>query len=154
MVALIRAEAERQGVDPKLALATAEVESNFNPRAAGDLGWATWNDGARYKQHVLGNDALTSNPARLDPSVWHSYGLFQLLAPYHVTGREHPSVLYDPAVNAQRGVAYLRALAKRYGGDPAQVRLAYAGALHLDAASQERALTRFAKAFEQWGGLG
>lgn len=149
MEALVRAEAERQGVDPALALAFAEVESNFNPSAAGDTAWAEKKPDL-YRSLVLDNPKMANNPARYDPRAWHSYGLFQLLAPHHAKPSEHPSVLYDPQLNAQRGVAYIKGLLRKHGDDAAQVRLAYAGALKASAAEQERVLGRFARAYQAW----
>jgi soluble lytic murein transglycosylase-like protein len=149
MVALVRAEAERQGLEPALALAVAEVESNFNPSAAGDTAWAQKRP-ELYKKLVLDNPAMASNPARTDPSAWHSYGLFQLLAPHHVRGNEHPSILNDPKLNATRGIAFIKGLMRKHDADPVKMRLAYAGALNASAAEQERVLKRFGEAYQRW----
>lgn len=150
MIALVRAEANRQGVPPPIALAMAEAESNFNPEAAGDLHWADKRP-ALYQTLVL--EGLPQNPMRLDRSAWHSYGLFQLLAPHHVRATENPAVLYDPQVNAQRGVAYLKGLMRKHGDDVAQVRLAFAGALGAKPDVQEKVLTRFAQIYQRWHDL-
>lgn len=127
IVALIAAEASAQGVDPRVALAFADAESGLRPEAQGDLDWPYRNGGELYQKHVLGNPALLRNPYRGDPSVWHSYGLFQLLAPYHVLELEHPAVLLDPRINAQRGVRAIRSALERSGGELYQARRRYAG---------------------------
>lgn len=127
VVSLIRLECSRQGLRPDYALAFAEVESGFNPRQRGDLNWATRAGGALYRVRVLENPRLANNPARTDPSAWHSYGVFQLLAAYHVAPHEHPSVLYDAQTNVQRGVQAIRGLLERAQGDVYAARLAYVG---------------------------
>lgn len=149
MIRLIRAEADRQGVPAPIALAVAEVESNFNPSAQGDLAWADKRP-ALYERLVRDNPKLAQNPARLEPKAWHSYGLFQLLAPHFVRAAEHPQVLLDPQVNAQRGVAFIKQLLKTHDDDIAKMRLAYAGALKANAAEQARVLGRFTAAYERW----
>ncbi len=149
MIALIRAEARKQGVPDPIALAFAEVESGFNPRAAGDLGWSEKRP-ALYRSLVLDNPKMAQNPARTDARAWHSYGLFQLLAPHHVRPAEHPEILYDPQVNAQRGIGYIKALLKKHGDDVTQARLAYAGALKVPQAEQDRVLIRFTRAYQKW----
>lgn len=149
MIKLVREEARRQGVAEPTALAFAEAESGFNPAAAGDLYWADKRP-ELYEKLVLNNPLMAANPARLDRRAWHSYGLFQLLAPHHVRSSEHPNVLYDPKLNAQRGIAYIKALLKKHDNDIAQARLAYAGALNANAGEQERVLTRFARIYQAW----
>lgn len=149
MIALVRAEALRQGVDPVLALATAETESNFNPEVPGDVQWPYKRGGELYQKHVLENPAFDSNPARLEAKAWHSYGLFQLLAPYHLQPTEHPDVLWDPKLNAERGIAYLKALWRKHK-DVWKVRLAYAGALQASEAEKQRVLGRFTENYEAW----
>lgn len=137
---LIRAAARRNGVPERLALAIARAESGFNPRAAGDLKW--WEDAARFERVVP-----KSNPFRTQRPLWHSYGLFQLLAPYHVVGPEDPRVLFDPGINADRGTAFLARLVKRYG-DWDRVRLAYVGGLALSADKQREILDRWHRELE------
>ena len=148
-IAIIRAEAQRQGVPAPIALAFAEAESNFNAAAAGDLGWASKRP-ELYRQIVLDNPAMAQNPARTDPRAWHSYGLFQLLAPYHTRPTEHPKVLYDPTINAHRGIAFIRGLLRKHSDDLVQTRLAYAGALRASQAEQDRVLARFARIYQRW----
>jgi soluble lytic murein transglycosylase-like protein len=149
MIALVRAEAQRQGVEPALALATAEVESQFDPNAKGDVLWAQKKP-ALYIKLVRDNPLMARNPARTEPTAWHSYGLFQLLAPHHVRALEHPSVLFDPQLNAQRGIAFIKGLMRKHGSDPVTMRLAYAGALNVSEAEKERVLKRFAQAYQRW----
>jgi Transglycosylase SLT domain len=112
---LIRGEAIRQGVPTEIALATARVESNFDPTVEGDRNWHLNTE--RFERVVP-----KGHPHRSEREAWHSYGLFQLLAPYHVRMDEHPRVLLDPAINAARGVAALKRLLDRHNGDPSLVR--------------------------------
>ena len=149
MVRLIRAEAKRQGVPAPIALAVAEVESNFNPAARGDLAWAEKRP-ELYEKLVRDNPAMARNPARNDRKAWHSYGLYQLLAPHFVRGMESPSLLLDPEVNAQRGIAFIKSLLKKHDDDLAQMRLAYAGAQNANALERARVLERFTQAYERW----
>ena len=121
--ALIEREAQAQGVPPSLALAFAELESGFNPRAFGDRDWA-----ARHpKQWREVQARLPDNPAIKDPAAWGSYGLFGLLAAYHVAPTEHPHVLFNPLLNAQRGVAAVKHALAHANGDLRSARLFYVG---------------------------
>lgn len=124
---LIREAADRHGVSRRIALAFAWCESRFNPAAEGDLVWHERHAGALYRKHVLHNPRLQSNPARLEPEVWHSYGLFQLLAPYHVLPLEHPRVLLDPVINADRGTAAIATHLERANGEVLAARFSYVG---------------------------
>lgn len=148
---LVRSEAARQGVPVPVALAVAELESGFDPRAPGDLDWSKRRGGELYQKLVLDNPRLARNPARDDPSAWHSYGVFQLLAPHFVEPLEHPSALYDAQTNVTRGVNYLRRLLARYG-DPVSARLAYIGCPpgHCSEAACDVARAKFRKALAKW----
>ena len=120
---LIERESVTQGVPPAVALTFAELESGFNPNAFGDRDWA-----ARHPEQWLALRArMPDNPAINDPSAWGSYGLFGLLAAYHVGPSEHPRVLSDPQVNAQRGVAAVKDVLKRANNDVRAARLLYVG---------------------------
>lgn len=151
MIALIRRIATELGIAPAVALAFAEVESNFNPAARGDMQWAERKP-ELYRKLVV--EKLATNPYRHDPSVWHSYGLYQLLAPYHVQLSEHPHILLDPEVNARRGIAYLARLQRQTGGDVAAMRLAYIGCgadgKRCSEAVTTAALERFAPIYQRW----
>lgn len=149
MVELVRKEARRQGVAEPIALAFAEVETDFNPRAEGDLNWAQ-KKRPKYLELVLNNPKMAKNPARLDAAAWHSYGLFQLLAPYHVRPSEHPRKLLDPSVNAVRALAHIKGLLRKHGNDLAAVRLAYTGAAGAPQAEQDEVLKRFAPIYQRW----
>lgn len=144
MKALIRREARAFGVPEPVALATAWAESRFDPFAEGDLKWHE-NEG-RFAA-VVPRD----NPHRWDRKLWHSYGLFQLLAPYYVRKNESPLVLLDPETNANRGVAHLARLLKRHGGDLDNVRLAYTGALQAPIDVQNRILKKWHEALARYG---
>jgi hypothetical protein len=120
---LIEREANAQGVPPSIALAFAELESGFNPRAFGDRDWP-----ARHpKQWQEVRDRMPDNPAINYPTVWGSYGLFGLLAAHHVGSHEHPHGLWNPTVNTQRGVGALKHALKRASGDVRAARLLYVG---------------------------
>lgn len=124
---LITEAADRHQIPRRVALAFAWLESRFRVNAVGDLDWATRDDGRRYRAHVLADPRLKSNPARDDPAAWCSYGLFQLLAAYHVEPHEHPRELLDPRRNADRGCAFIRRLLQRTKGDVQQARWVYLG---------------------------
>jgi hypothetical protein len=156
IAALIVDEAHAQGVDPRVALAFADAESGLRPDEQGDLDWPYRNGGELYQKHVLGNPALLRNPYRGDPSVWHSYGLFQLLAPYHVLELEHPAVLLDPRINARRGVRAVRTALERSGGELYQARRRYAGCGPGSGCEHNTALLaridgRWSQALNKWG---
>jgi Transglycosylase SLT domain len=125
--AIIRAAADKAGLSRRVALAFAWIESRHNPRAAGDLLWHERDGGKLYRLHVLGQKRLANNPDRERRELWHSYGLFQLLACYHVLDTESPLRLYDPVVNAERGCAAIARLIRRTKGDVRGARLAYVG---------------------------
>lgn len=145
--ALITLESKRVGLEPAIALATARAESNFKADAEGDLGWHKRPD--RFDR-VVPRD----NPYRNQRELWHSYGVFQLLAPYHVMDGEHPRVLLDPQVNVKRGVAFLRRLSLRHNGDPDAIRLAYTGASRLSPDVQRPILAKWHRALAAERGVG
>lgn len=153
---VVRAVAERLGVEPAIALAFAELESGFNAHAAGDLDWAT-RRAAKYRELVLDAPKFARNPKRTDPSVWHSYGLFGLLAPYHIGPDEDPEVLWDPVVNAERGVQAIKRLLVRTNGDVAAARLAYVGCgskgQKCSDEYSQRVLERLAEVYGRWAAL-
>jgi len=153
MQALVRRLAHSLGVPAAVALAFADIESGFDAAREGDLDWPSKRPDL-YRSLILDNAAFNSNPARGDARAWHSYGLFQLLAPYHVRPEEHPRTLLDPQTNAVRGITQIRALLRRAGGDVAGARLAYIGC-GLDGKKcselvQEQALARFAPVYQRW----
>jgi hypothetical protein len=125
---IIRSAAERHGIPPQIALAFAWLESKHDPRLEGDLGWADRSGGDLYKRRVRDVPMFKSNPARDDREAWHSYGLFQLLAPYHTLAHEHPRVLLDPEINADRGCKAIARLLVKTDGDVLSARYAYTGA--------------------------
>lgn len=153
MQRLIRLEAERQGVPPAVALAFADVESRLDPRAEGDKDWHLRKGGALYQKHVLGSKALEKNPWRNAPELWHSYGLFQLLAPYHVQPAEDPRALLDPRINILRGVGFIRNLLLRHKGDVSAARLAYTGNPG-DPEVRADITSKFAAALGKWSDYG
>ena len=123
---IIDRAAAKHGVPVNVARAFAWVESKLRPLAQGDEQWATKRP-EKYRQLVLDNPKMAHNPAREDPSAWRSYGLFGLLAAYHARPDEHPRVLLDPEINADRGVATIARLLRQHGGDAVAARLAYVG---------------------------
>jgi hypothetical protein len=148
--ALIEREANAQGVPPSVALAFAELESGFNPRAFGDRDWAS-----RHPTQWREVQArLPDNSAISDGTIWGSYGLFGLLAAYHVGAREHPQALWDPTLNAQRGVSAIKHALRRAQGDVRAARLLYVGC-GLDgslcsASYADRVAARLQSAAQRW----
>lgn len=142
---IIVAEAVKQGVSARVALAFAWLESQFDPTAEGDKDWASKRP-QLYNELVLNNVSFKSNPYRTDPNRWHSYGLFQLLAPYFVTGEQDPASLLDPRRNAFLGVRKIKSLMTAYQGDVAKTRLAFAGALELGPGVQKPILAKLTHA--------
>lgn len=122
---LITRIARAQGVPVDVALAFAWLESRFDPRREGDRQWA-FKRASKYRELVLDAPKFAANPWRTDAGRWHSYGLYQLLAPYHTLADEDPRKLLDPQINAERGIAEIRRLYQRYH-DANAVRLAYVG---------------------------
>jgi hypothetical protein len=120
MVDIIRREARAQGVPEAVALAMAWVESKLDPNEEGDLYW-------HENETRFDNVVPQGHPWRWKRDAWHSYGLFQLLAPYHVKSNEAPAVLLDPIVNAHRGIKQIAKLWRRHDGDLDAMRLAYVG---------------------------
>lgn len=124
LVELIRREAALAGVPLQVALAFARVESNFNPLAQGDLEWPKKKP-ANYRTLVV--EGRPSNPFRDQPSLWHSYGLYQLHAAHHVKGDEDPRTLLNPQVNVSRAMTAISRLLQLAGGDPVEARYRYVG---------------------------
>lgn len=142
---IIRAAAQKHGVPEPVALATAFIESNFQADEEGD---PKWHENAERFERVVPLD----HPYKWERAAWHSYGLFQLLAPYFVGVEEHPSVLLDPRINSDRGARYLAKLLKKHGEDIDAVRLAYVG-LPVDRRGElaERVLKKWHRALSKFG---
>lgn len=149
MTALITRIAVKHGVPVPVALAFAWLESRFNPTAEGDLQWA-FKRPDKYRELVLNAARFKDNPWRTDADRWHSYGLFQLLAPYHSLADEDPRKLLDPEVNAERGIKTIANLLKKHDGDPVRARLAFAGALNLGPDTQLALTKRLHDALERF----
>lgn len=88
---VIKKAARKNGVDERLALSIAKVESNFNPFA------------------VSGSDALGLMQLKLDTAV---RDLFE--SSYRSGELPSREDLFDPALNADLGTAYLRLLGEKY----------------------------------------
>lgn len=150
----IRLAADRHRVPRAVALAFSWAESRHQPTLEGDLGWHELDGGARYRRLVLDAPKFATNPARLTPELWHSYGLFQLLAPYHAEPAEDPRVLLDAAINADRGCRTIARQLARAGGDVDRARLAYVGAgidgQRIGAAHRLLVLSRLRAALARW----
>lgn len=140
--------AQRHGVPIGLLMAFADLESGFNPLAEGDSGWVKRSN--NYLANVLGNKRISSNPYRGDPTLWHSYGLFQLLAPYHTGPTEDPRRLLDPHVNADRAAAAIRRYLDASGNDPWRARMRFVG-LTDSSPNLATARDRFVTAAKKWG---
>lgn len=152
--ALITREAQAQGVDPRVALMFADLESGLNPNVTHDKDWPFRNRCEGYRKHVLDNPRFADNPARTDPSAWIGYGLFGLLSPYFAGPHEHPRALLDPATNARRGIAFLKRKLEQAGGDIRTARLRYAGCYPPERCSPGRIATldrRLQAGLQRWG---
>lgn len=141
MLSLIRRAADDAHVPRSIALAFAWLESTFDPAREGDLRWHEKREGELYRLHVLQGPRFARNPWRTQAALWHSYGLFQLLAPYHCDDDADPRSLLDPTTNARKGCALLRSLHLRSHGDVRAMRLAYVGC-GLDGQRCAEAVTR------------
>jgi len=120
-------EANRQGVDPKVALAFAAAESNFQPGLVGDASWPFSGDISNHERHVLNNPVFDSSPYRTSPGLWVSYGIYQLLSPYQLQkydANADPRVLLDPEINIRIGISVIKNLLKKYG-NVEDARIAY-----------------------------
>lgn len=146
---LIIREAHAQGVPARIPVTFAWLESRFDERADGDKQWATKRPD-QYQKLVVNNPNLADNPFRLVPEKWHSYGLFQLLAPYFIVGKDDPAILYDPGRNAMLGVAKIKNLLKIHKGDINKVRLAFAGALAMGPTVQKPILVNLGDAYSRF----
>jgi len=121
----IVAEAKRQGVNPAVALLFADVESGFSQGAIGDRNWPYRGD--NWERYVFNNPRLQGNPYLLDRELWVSYGVYQLLAPYHLHLYDpiaNPRALLGLQTNVRLGVAKVKRLLSKYG-DVLAARLAY-----------------------------
>lgn len=151
MKALITRIARAWGVPVQVALAFAWLESRFDPRADGDEQWAQKRP-EKYRELVLDAPRFADNPWRTDAARWHSYGLFQLLAPYHTLPTEDPWALYDPEINAERAMKTLANLLARHDGDPIKARLDFAGASKLGPETQAMLSKRMRDALVRFEG--
>lgn len=149
MRALITRVAQQHGVPVPIALAFAWLESRFDPTAEGDKQWA-FKRPDKYRSLVLDSARFANNPWRTEAARWHSYGLFQLLAPYHTKPDEDPRALLDPETNAQRGIATIANLLEQHDGDPIAARLAFAGALKLGPETQAMLGKRLREALDRF----
>jgi len=121
----IVAEANRQGVNPAVALLFADVESGFQAGAVGDKNWPYRGD--NWERFVLNNPRLQGNPYLMDRELWVSYGVYQLLAPFHLHYHDpmaNPRSLLNLNTNVRVGVAKIKRLLSKYG-DPLAARMAY-----------------------------
>lgn len=153
MEALVRRTSRALGVPEEISLAFAWLESRLNPRAEGDLQWA-FKRPDKYRALVLDAPRFRDNEFRTDAQRWHSYGLFQLLAPYHIQPYEDPRILLDPRINAERGIKTIANLLEKHDGDPIRARLAFAGALNLGPETQALLTKRVREAIDRWAQQG
>lgn len=158
VIGAIERAADAHSVPRRVALAFAWCESRLDPTCEGDLSWHERDGGSKYARLVLNNPRFGLNPWRKSPELWHSYGLFQLLAPYFCRPEESPRALLDPEVNSSRGcieIARLLALTK---GDVQQARLAYVGCGPTGAqcgqAVKDNYVARLNAALQQFQGAG
>lgn len=152
--AIVTAAAQAHGLDPRVALMFADLESGLNPNVEHDRDWPFRNGCGNYRRHVLENPKFASNPARGEPGAWIGYGLFGLLSPYFAGPHEHPRLLLDPTTNAQRAAAFLKRKLDQSGGDIRQARLRFAGCWRPERCSPEKVALvdrRLQAAMRKWG---
>lgn len=161
--AVLEGEAQRQGVPLNWVLAWTELESSWSTNRTGDLWWPWRGCGSGhgcYRDEVLWNPAYASNPHRFRRGAWFSYGLFQLLAPFvlahaidqHLVPLDAPpEVLFDGALNAKLGVAMLRRLIARTGGDFVESRWIAAGCTGGRCSRGPLIASRARAAMRKWG---
>jgi len=157
---LLRAAALAHDVALPVVLAFADVESRFNPDAEGDAQWpfkvAHGQSLTNWQRHVRDNPHFRDNPWREDPARWISYGLFQLLSPFHARANEDPRALLDPTTNADRGASFIATLLRRANGDAEAARLGYVGCgldgAHCDAATVAQVRAKFRSALARYEG--
>ena len=131
--ALIKSEAKKQGVDPRLALTFAELESNFRSNVVGERDWPFLRDSTgqtKWQRFVRDNPRYSANPFRGRQGLWVSYGLFQLLSAFELWRHDpngDPRDLAVPEINVRLGVAKIKRLQERFGNDPLKIRLSYVG---------------------------
>jgi hypothetical protein len=127
---IIIEEARRQGVNPRIALLFASLESSFK-NVTGDTSWYARkrSDGrTNWERWVRDNDQYNDNPYRYQKELWVSYGPFQLLAPFNLSyynRNANPRVLGQVPVNAKVAIAKIKRLGEKYNWDVAKMRLAY-----------------------------
>jgi hypothetical protein len=156
LLSLIAGEARSWGLHPALAAAFADRESQLDPNAEGDPGWPNKNNGDNYRRYVLQNQKFANNPWRTQPELWHSYGLFQLLAPFHLEGNEHPYTLLDPVINTQRGVRVVKHMLDQSNGDLYEARRRYVGcgpgsACESNPTQRQRIDSAWQQTLQKWG---
>jgi hypothetical protein len=151
-------EAEKQGIDPALALTVAKIESGFRSNTLGDKEWylkKTSDGRTNWERYVRDVAAFKNNPYRDQRELWISYGLFQTLAPFYLWREDvdaDPRVLLKPHVNARIGVAILRRLQEKFGDDPLKIRLAYVcGNVGCSVDKSMRIATTFARVGAEFG---
>jgi len=152
------ASAAISAILPAVALTFAEMESNFDPNAVPKgyikgqaTKWYEKKGGSLYIEKVRDSTKFANNPYKNTPELWVAYGLFQLLAVYFIEGTEDPRILFDPQINAARGIADIAEKLAKYNNNPENVRLAYVGysptATHSEA---EKIRQRFRKIYSKY----
>ena len=122
----IKAEALKQGVDPRIALTFADLESRFQSGAVGDKTWPFRGD--KWERFVQNNPRYSANQFRDQRDPWVSYGFFQLLSAFELWREDpnaDPRILALPEVNARLGVAKIKRLQDEFGNDPLKIRIKY-----------------------------
>lgn len=151
---IIAQHARAAGINPRLAMAFADLESGINPGALHDQDWATRDGCANYRKHVLGNAKFNQNPGRGEPAAWMGYGLFGLMSPFFLGALEHPRVLLDPNINAMRGTGLIAQHLRSSGGNVRDARLRYVGCYPAERCSPTKVAQidrRLQDALRKWG---
>src|SRR5712691_11433692 len=122
---IVRGKAQQHGVDPALACAVAEQESEWNP-------WAFRFEASFYRQYVA--PLYTAEKLKADLTEMQaratSWGLFQVMgqvAREHDFAGRYLTELCQPDVGAEYGCLVLRQKLERERGDVVRALLAYNG---------------------------
>lgn len=125
LVAMAKAAATMAGVDPVLACAVCEQESNWNP-------WAVRFEPAFYSRYIVPMKGLTATEAY---GRAFSYGLAQIMGEVAremgFTGRYLPE-LFDPETNLKYGCMKLKKCLDATGGNVTMALLRYNGGSNTD----------------------
>lgn len=127
---IITEEARKQGLNPKIALLFAFLESRYTNKL-GDTNWPFKRDETgktNWEKYVLNSKTLKYNPYVDEKELWISYGPFQILSAFHIDkidATASPLILLDVRTNAAVAIQIIKKLQRMYGNNLEKMRLAY-----------------------------